>query len=167
MSKRKLSDIETLIKDYTEEKLNLKQICDKYGLVEGSKSNVSKMLKKHGIKIRQDKGKNHHNWQGGITTVSSGYVGIWMPEHPKCNNVGYVKEHTLVAEKMLGRPLRKNEVVHHINMDKQNNDESNLFICDNKEHLKCHRSIENLIKPLLDKGIIEFKDGIYDFKQML
>ena len=37
-------------------------------------------------------------------------------------------EHRVVAERMLGRKLKKNEVVHHIDLNKQNNDECNLVV---------------------------------------
>lgn len=36
------------------------------------------------------------------------------------------KEHRLIMEKMIGRPLRANENVHHLDGDKANNDPSNL-----------------------------------------
>ena len=38
------------------------------------------------------------------------------------------RKHRIVAEKMLGRKLKKDEVVHHIDGNKRNNDESNLMI---------------------------------------
>jgi len=45
----------------------------------------------------------------------------------------YVKEnqvhqHRVVAERVLGRPLRSGEVVHHEDLDKKNNDISNLIV---------------------------------------
>jgi len=56
---------------------------------------------------------------------------------------GYVKymgrhEHRVVAEKMLGRPLRRGEVVHHTDGDKLNNDPSNLVVMRQGEHMREH-----------------------------
>lgn len=56
---------------------------------------------------------------------------------------GYIKEdgvhqHRLVAEKILGRPLHKKEIVHHKDHNKQNNDPSNLEITTQSDHIKIH-----------------------------
>jgi len=49
--------------------------------------------------------------------------------------------HRIVAEEILGRPLKKGEVVHHIDRDKRNNDPSNLMIFSSQaEHAAWHKS---------------------------
>ena len=49
-------------------------------------------------------------------------------------------EHRIVAEQMLGRPLRKGEVVHHINRDKQDNRPENLMVFPSQAaHAKWHK----------------------------
>ena len=48
--------------------------------------------------------------------------------------------HRCVAEKMLGRPLRDTEIVHHKNRDKQDNSFDNLQVFKNqREHWKVHK----------------------------
>ncbi|RLI43726.1 hypothetical protein DRO59_00045 [Candidatus Bathyarchaeota archaeon] len=46
--------------------------------------------------------------------------------------------HILVAERALGRPLKKGEVVHHINGDPFDNRRENLIIMKQAEHSRIH-----------------------------
>ena len=46
--------------------------------------------------------------------------------------------HRVVAEAMLGRKLRSDEVVHHIDGNKRNNDPSNLQVMTRSEHARMH-----------------------------
>ena len=54
--------------------------------------------------------------------------------------IGGVKHdlHRLIAEQTIGRPLTSNEVVHHIDGNKQNNDPANLVVLTRAEHSKLH-----------------------------
>lgn len=48
-------------------------------------------------------------------------------------------EHRIVAEQMLGRPLKPGEVVHHIDENKRNNSPENLMVfASQKEHAAYH-----------------------------
>lgn len=67
------------------------------------------------------------------------YLAIQMPNHHKARSDGYVYIHQLQAEKKLGRLLRSEECVHHINYDKYDNDVNNLMIFKtNSDHIAFH-----------------------------
>ena len=90
------------------------------------------------MKIKRDKrgrflkgGRN--SWKGGRNYDAQGYVRVWKPNHPN-NNYGYVLEQRLVAEKELGRYLKKSEVVHHINGIKDDNRIENLIVMTRQKH---------------------------------
>lgn len=82
-------------------------------------------------------GNKNPNWRGGITKTMDGYVLIYSPSHPFCNNNGYVRQHRLIMEGHIGRYLRSAEEVHHINGIITDNRIENLFLCsDSREHKK-------------------------------
>lgn len=68
----------------------------------------------------------------------SGYWYIYSPYHPRAAKKGYVAEHRLVAEKTIGRFLRDDEVVHHINENKLDNTPENLLVLTQSEHIRLH-----------------------------
>lgn len=71
-------------------------------------------------------GPSNSNWRGGRTVTPAGYVLLRLPGHPCADVRGYVYEHRLVMEEVLGRPLGKGEKVLHVDGDPSNNDPANL-----------------------------------------
>lgn len=95
-------------------------------------------------KCRDRSGENNPKWRGGRTYTHEGYVQIYKPNHPNCNNYGYVLEHRLVMELKIHRYLKRKEIIHHINNIKDDNRIKNLILFKNsKEHAKHHYAIGN------------------------
>ena len=49
-----------------------------------------------------------------------------------------MSEHKIIAERVLGRELKRDEMVHHIDFDGSNNSHDNLLICDRAYHTWLH-----------------------------
>lgn len=90
-----------------------------------------------------DTKKNRMNKKGGWKLEERLENRNRQLEKCECKNIAYKKYlgrhlHRVVAEKMLGRPLKDGEVVHHIDGNKFNNNPKNLLITTRKEHARIH-----------------------------
>lgn len=62
------------------------------------------------------------------TISRAGYAKVYAPGHPHAGN-GSVTEHTLVAEKALGKFLPPGAHVHHVDGERAENRGGNLVVC--------------------------------------
>jgi hypothetical protein len=94
-----------------------------------SQTKISRLLQFHGIDCGMRRGARHHAWQGGKHT-RNGYVFVSITKDSPYSSMaisnGYVMEHRLVMAQHLKRPLTKNETIHHINGNTQDNRIENL-----------------------------------------
>lgn len=146
-----------LYKKYTLETKSCFEIAKE---VNCDRTTVWKYLKKYGIPRR----KNRGSWKGGRRKSKSGHHKYWIiysPNHHKAMSNKYVFEHTLIAEKMLGRHLKQDEIVHHIDGNTLNNNTDNLWICNPCRHRKAHGSFSRLLTVLFENGTVIFEKGEY------
>ena len=80
-----------------------------------------------------------HHGLGKGRRFSHGYIYVKKLGHQDADYRGYVLEHRLVMEKILGRFLESYEIVHHINGDTLDNTKENLrLFSSNYEHSMYH-----------------------------
>lgn len=88
------------------------------------------------------RGEDHYRWKGGRYLDKDGYVLIQKPDHPNHDYHGYVLEHRLIMEEYIGRFLRKDEDIHHINKNRQDNRIENLRLMTHGEHMILEHTVD-------------------------
>lgn len=68
-----------------------------------------------------------------------------------------------IVEAMVGRPLTKEEHVHHVNCDHYDDALDNLWLCKASNHKHAHASYRNLQKALIAYGVITFNRNTGDY----
>lgn len=94
-------------------------------------------LRKHGLRAPDGHGRGERRRAERIRF--SGYWMLYRPEHPHADKRGRIMEHRLVMEGVLGRYLRHEEVVHHMNHVRDDNRPENLMLLpDQAAHQREH-----------------------------
>ena len=101
----------------------------------------TKFSREHKHKIRKSMLGKQNAWKGGLIN-HKGYTMIYIPKKGK-----YAYEHRIVMEKIMGRPLKNSEIVHHLNRNKSDNRPENLALVSGSinttEH---HKFVKKAIK---------------------
>lgn len=120
----------------------------KYGYLKGE---PQRFIRGHENRGRTAELNSH--WNGGRIFLK-GYVLIKMPDHPRADKRGYVFEHILVLEKVLGRPILPTEATHHRNKIGHDNSPGNLMLFKTNG---MHRSFHERLKAYEECGHWDWK----------
>ena len=90
-----------------------------------------KYLSGHQSRCRDITLKNNPHWKGGRYINDSGYVMVYNPSHSRASSNGYVREHLILAEKALGKPIPVGVPIHHHGDVSDNN---KIVICQDERY---------------------------------
>ena len=85
----------------------------------------------------------------GVKTDNAGYLMVILPidrEKYSVNKAGSIYLHRFIMEVLIGRKLKTNEVVHHIDGDALNNSLDNLKLMDRASHARLHTTGRKMTK---------------------
>ena len=79
---------------------------------------------------------------------------VKVQDHPKANCRGYVAEHVLIVEKVIGRYLKKPEEIHHVDLNPHNNSKDNLVLCQDTAY---HQTLHRKLRALKASGHVNYR----------
>lgn len=83
-----------------------------------------------------------------VRQTSEGYIYVWEPDNPSSYKDGWMPEHRLVMQNVLGRPLEPDEYVHHKNQRKDDNRIANLELMTPAEHRSLHIRLDKALTEI-------------------
>lgn len=141
IAKMRLAKLGKFVSEETREKIGNASRGRKHS--DGAKKKMSLSALRYISKHPRPSGNKNPNWKGGKYKTAHGYINICLPNHPYTNAGSYVFEHRLIMEKHIGRYLKPEESMHHVNGIKDDNRIENLklFISES-EHQKHHAKLK-------------------------
>lgn len=175
MASRKAINYDEILRLYTVEELSSRMISNRLGY---TRNTIDKHLKNCGVMrtkqeataIAEKHKRQVHKYQPGLHSDEAKKKSrlTRYPNGPAeyCIHKGYRvltvgenvnrEEHIVIMEKHLGRKLAKNEVVHHINKIKTDNQIENLQVMQRGAHTRLHKfQLNNIPK----EALIEILEG--------
>jgi hypothetical protein len=116
-------------------------------------NNISKSLK------GKFSGEKNFNWRGGMYK-SQGRYYIRANEHPLKHANGYILYSRYIAEQVIGRLLTRQEAVHHLNFQKDDDRPENLYLFpSDAEHSYYHKLLRTRkIIPITESNLSNCKE---------
>jgi hypothetical protein len=154
------------IREWLAEQLKTKSYRDIAREVGSTEGNVCDFVNRHGLRSANPvadgkkkkfpdgmRGPQNGNWRGGRYAGGhhQRYIMVKAPGHPLASKHGYILEHRLVMGQHLGRYLERNEYVHHINGNGQDNRLENLQLVTKREHQRIHLASNNFQQSEIDR----------------
>lgn len=125
---------------------NLRSLREVAQLLGRRESEVSSRANKLRLPFRRRRGYAPHQY---------GYT--WVPARNAQGIVQRRVRHRVVMETVLGRPLLRREHVHHINLNKQDDEPTNLLLVPSASaHRSIHASLDALLPKLVRRNIVAF-----------
>ena len=143
-------DEKELLRMYVDGEMSVLAIRRKYNLSRNAGTVISEVLRELGVS------RYNLRSNGNRSVRSDGYVRVAITQDNKhLTNIkrgNEEMEHRLVVAASIGRPLKRNEWVHHINRDTTDNRLSNLMLVDKDNHRRIHTSMNAVIEELFREG---------------
>lgn len=149
---------------YWDQKLSLPRIAR---LTHSTVGALRNFMTLHGIPVRSvSEGRRAEisgHWKAGIYKGTRGYVRLNVFVHLSPNErqlfapmivaagKTQILEHRLVVARILGRPLKSTEIVHHLNGIKHDNRSENLLLTSGKRHSLYIRGMRKRIRQLEER----------------
>lgn len=137
------------------QKGNKLQLGNKTWLGRKHSEETKEKIRQIRIKKKLSSKSNNPNWKGGKYKSRDRWY-ILNREHPLSQPNGYIPLSHSIAEKCLGRYLKPEEIIHHINENKSDDRPENLYLfASNFAHSKYHADVKfKGMKPITKSNLI-------------